>query len=85
MPQPLDANLPPGAGWTRRFCASRARLHEAASLYRELGFDVYIGPGTPDPDAQCDQCVAEVRSADGTLYTRPGVSQEKQDRETPEP
>jgi hypothetical protein len=76
LPESSGTDYPADSGWTRRFAASLARLHEAADLYRQLGFDVFIGPATPDPDASCGACLAGASAADGTLYTRPRPIQE---------
>lgn len=59
-------------GWTRRFSAGRARLDEAATMYRELGLDVILEP--PDPGAQngsCANCAAGQPDDVRVIYTRP--------------
>lgn len=61
-------------GWTRRFTALGARLEEAIALYRGLGYEIMLEPGTPGSSEgtdtlACAQCF--VMSVARTIYTRP--------------
>ncbi len=37
-----NSDNPENSGWTRRFIACEPRLSEAAELYRESGFEVFL-------------------------------------------
>ncbi len=70
----IESAAPPmSEGWTQRFTAMGARLHEAVELYRGLGYEVRLGPANPSPEEMqpgsgCEQCV--VMTLARSIYTR---------------
>lgn len=58
-------------GWTRRFVGGPPRLNEMLQMYKELGFEVWLEPQTPDEFAEeCADCTLALMLF-RVIYTRP--------------
>ncbi len=64
-------------GWTRQFTVDEPRLSEAVEMYRLLGFEVHLEPGSPDENPEeCAACFEVLCDRYKTIYTRPAESRD---------
>lgn len=58
-------------GWTRRFVGGPPRLNEMLQMYKELGFEIWLEPQTPDEFSEdCADCTLALMLF-RVIYTRP--------------
>lgn len=68
-------------GWKRLTTIGEPRLSEIADAYRGMGFEVHVEVWKSEGDG-CNTCLdadTEMGKVLGTVYTRPGKSQPKDD------
>lgn len=52
-----DLNIPPrGKDWERGFTVEENRVAEYVELYESIGYEVRVGPATPDEMEDCQVC-----------------------------